>query len=91
MATKDSTDSRYTVSLDRSDVTHTDDGDFLIPVLLGDEDRQTPALLKIGPDDGARLHAQLDRLLSRGWAMSERDKAARRNGDYPISGSSHLK
>lgn len=92
MAIKHSTDSSYAVRLDRSDVVHADDGDLLIPVVLGDEAHETRAHLKIRPDDAARLHAQLDRLLSPGWATSEVDKVARQNGEiYPISGSGHLR
>lgn len=85
MTTKHDTGSSYTVRLNRADVTHTEDGHFLVPVLLDDGVRQTPAHLRIERNAAARLHAQLDRLLGPGWARSEPDMVARQSGEIPVS------
>lgn len=91
MTAKDSNDSSYPARLDRSDVVHTEDGDFLLPILLDDGKRETRVHLKIKPDDAARLHAQLDRLLNRGLTMSMHDLVVKQNGETSISGVSHLR
>lgn len=88
MTANHTTDDIRAARLDRSDLVHTEDGTFSIPVLLEEEDGEARVCLTIGPSDAARLHAQLDRLLNRGWAMSEVDKAARQQGNrHTIGGS----
>lgn len=93
MADEEYPDSRQqAVRLDRADIVRTEDGNYLLPVLLGDNDQQTRGHLRIDPDDAARLHAQLERHLNGGWAMSEEAKAARSIGEtYPVSGSGRLR
>lgn len=93
MADEEHPDNRQqAVRLGRSDIVRADDGDYLLPVVLEDEDGQVCGHLKIDPDDAARLHAQLERHLNGGWAMSEEAKAARTIGErYPVSGSGHLR
>lgn len=93
MAAEERPDSRQQAArLDRSDIVRAEDGDYLLPVLLDDEDGQIRGHLKIDPDDAARLHAQLERHLNGSWAMSEQDRAARNTGErYPVSGSGHLR
>lgn len=82
MAAKECTDSgQLTAHLDRADVERAEDGSYLLPVVLGDGARRKHTLLRIDPDDAARLSAQLDFHLNKGWAMSEQAKAARRSGD----------
>lgn len=92
MAAKEHHDSRQqAVRLDRADIVRTEDGDYLLPVLLEDEDGQVRGHVRIDPDNAARLHAQLDRHLNGGWAMPEEAKAARTMGErYPVSGSGRL-
>lgn len=93
MAAKEHPDGRQqAVRLDRADIVRTENGDYLLPVLLEHEDEQIRGHLRIDPDDAARLHAQLDRHLNVGWATSEAAKAARSSGEtYPVSGSGHLR
>lgn len=93
MAAEEHTDSRHqAVRLNRADIVRTEDGDYLLPVLLGDEDQQIRGHLRIDPDDAARLHAQLERHLNQGWATSEKAKAARYNGEtYPATGGGYLR
>lgn len=93
MATEEHPDSRHQAArLDRADIVRTEDGTYLLPVLLEDNDQQVRGHLRIDPDDAARLHAQLERHLNGGWAMSEEAKAVRAIGEtYPVSGSGHLR
>lgn len=80
MTAKECTDSRqqHTARLDRADMERTEDGGYLLPVVLGDGARPKRALLRIDPDDAARLSAQLDFHLNQGLAITEHEKAVRR-------------
>ena len=93
MVTKSRTGSeQQTVRLGPGDLVETDDGRFRLPVILTNDDGwQTREHVTLDPNEAARLHAQLDRLLNRGWAMTESAKVARQIGEtYPVSGSGHL-
>lgn len=90
MTTEGDTDSGYTARLDRSDVVHTGNGEFLLPILLDGGEAEVRVNLTIPPDDAARLHAQLDRLLNRGLTMSGHDLMVKQNGHTSITGASHL-
>lgn len=93
MTTEDGTgNTQPAVHLARSDLVRTEDGSILLPVVLTHEGQQLHTYLTISPDEAARLHAQLDRLLNGGWAMSERTKVFKQNGEiYPVRGSGHLR
>lgn len=90
MTIRDMTGSeQQAVRLDRADMVRTDDGHLEVPVVLSDEGRQVRGILRLDPDDAARLHAQLDRRLNGGWAMTEQSQMAKQTGGYPVSGPSH--
>jgi hypothetical protein len=93
MVTRSSTGSeQQTVRLGQGDLVDTDDGRFRLPVILTNDDGwQTREYLTFDSNEAARLHAQLDRRLNRGWAMTESAKVARQTGEtYSVSGSGHL-
>lgn len=93
MADKEQPDSRQqAVRLDRADIVRTEDGNYLLPVVLEDEGQRVRGHLEIDPDDAARLHAQLERHLNGSWAMSEEARTAKASGEtYPVSGSGRLR
>lgn len=82
MATTDST--ACVAHLDRADMKCMDDGSFHLPLLLDSENQQVHAHLELSRDDAARLHAQLERRLNQGWALTEEAMAAKQTGDYTL-------
>lgn len=79
------------VRLGKSDLLRTDDGTFLLPVIVKSEGKETSVCAKLSVDDGARLHAQLHRHLTRGWAVTEAEKLSRETGEiYQVGGSDRL-
>lgn len=81
----------FAVRLDRSDLLRTDDGTFLLPVILESKDREASGYARLDMDDAARLHAQLTRHLTSGWAVTEAEKANRQAGEiYQVGGDDRL-
>lgn len=83
MAAEESTDRRlHTAHLDRADIEQMDDGSYTLPIVLEKDGQHIH--VRIDPNDAARLHAQLDRLLNKGMAMTEYEKTAGYGGRYPV-------
>jgi hypothetical protein len=79
------------VRLHRSDLLRADDGTFLLPVTLRNGEKEMFGYARLDVDDAARLHAQLHRHLTDGWALTEAEKASRETGEiYQVGGSVHL-
>lgn len=80
-----------TVRLRRSDLVYTDQGTFLLPLTLEDSEEAVDGCLTLDVNEAARLHAQLTRHLTKGWALTEAEKASRQLGEiYPVGGGGRL-
>ncbi len=64
------------------------DGSLRIPLTQVDADGVArPAHVVLGPDRAAVFHAQIDRLLTEGWAMTEQARLSRQQGEiFPVGG-----
>jgi hypothetical protein len=92
MATEDqSANGSWTVRWAGQGVEKTAEGTYRIPVVLEGELQQVAAYLDLDPNGAGTIHAQLHRLLTAGWAMTDAAKVARQQGEiYPVGGSSRL-
>ena len=79
------------IRLGKSDVIHTERNTFEIPLVMGDLNDSPTGYATLDANEAARLHAQLTRHLTKGWALTEVEQVGRQSGEiYPVGGSCRL-